>query len=103
MREAAVVPANRGTRVFRKRGSDLNIIRARGNAVRGVILALIAAVITACGDGSSGPAAQISVPNVVGEAQTAATTAITGAGLTVGTVTQDPETQTVPGVVHWLS
>ena len=99
MREAAVVPANRGTRVFRKRGSDLNIIRARGNAVRGVILALIAAVITACGDGSSGPAAQISVPNVVGEAQTAATTAITGAGLTVGTVTQASSATVASGSV----
>jgi hypothetical protein len=87
MRDAVVVPAKRGT-VFRKKGSNLNIIRARGNAVRGVFLALIAAAVTACGDGSSGPAAQISVPNVVGEAQTAATTAITGAGLTVGTVTQ---------------
>lgn len=36
---------------------------------------------------STGPA-MVAVPNVVGQAQAAATTAITGAGLTLGTVTQ---------------
>jgi hypothetical protein len=71
----------------------------RGNAVRGLFLALIAAAITACGDGSSGPAAPISVPNVVGEPQTAATTAITAAGLTVGTVTQASNASVASGSV----
>lgn len=61
----------------------------RRHAVRGAFLVLIAAAVTACGDGSNGSAAaQISVPNVLGDSQAAATTALTGAGLTVGTVTQ---------------
>ncbi len=61
--------------------------RTREHAVRWVFLALVAAAVTACHDDSSGPAAQINVPNVVGDTQAVATTAITGAGLTVGTVT----------------
>jgi hypothetical protein len=77
----------------------LNIIRARGNAVRGVFLVLIAAAVTSCGDGSSGPAAPISVPNVVGEPQAAATAAITAAGLTVGTVTQASSATVASGSV----
>ncbi|MGB6308349.1 MAG: PASTA domain-containing protein [Steroidobacteraceae bacterium] len=54
------------------------------------LLAMAAAVLAACGDGSSGSggAAHVSVPNVAGDTQTAATTAITGAGLKVGTLTQ---------------
>jgi len=43
---------------------------------------------------SSGPA-QVAVPNVVGQTQAAATTAITGAGLVVGTVTT-ASSSTVP-------
>jgi beta-lactam-binding protein with PASTA domain len=43
---------------------------------------------------SSGPP-PATVPNVVGQTQSAATTAITGAGLVVGTVTQQPSS-TVP-------
>jgi hypothetical protein len=74
-------------------------MRERGNAVRGLLLALIAAAITACGDGSNGSAAQISVPNVVGDTQAAATTAITGAGLTVGTVTQASSATVASGSV----
>ena len=77
----------------------MNIIRARGNAVRGVFLVLIAAAVTSCGDGSSGPAAPISVPNVVGEPQAAATAAITAAGLTVGTVTQASSATVASGSV----
>jgi hypothetical protein len=63
-------------------------MRTGRGAVSALLVAVIAAAITSCGDGSSGSTAQISVPNVVGEAQTAATAAITGAGLTVGAVTQ---------------
>jgi PASTA domain len=74
-------------------------MRTRQNAVRGLLLGLIAAAITACGDGSSGSAAQISIPNVVGDSQTVATTAITGAGLTVGTVTQASSATVASGSV----
>jgi hypothetical protein len=58
--------------------------------IKGSILVIAATVLAACGGGSSGSggATQVSVPNVVGETQAAATTAITGAGLTVGAVTQ---------------
>jgi PASTA domain len=74
-------------------------MRARQNAVRGLLLGLIATVIAACGDGSSGSAAQINVPNVVGDTQAAASTAITGAGLTVGTVTQASSATVASGSV----
>jgi PASTA domain len=72
----------------------------RGYAVGSVFLVLIAAVVTACGDGSDGSAAaQFSVPNVVGDTQSVATTAITGAGLTVGTVTQASSATVASGSV----
>jgi hypothetical protein len=74
-------------------------MRTRQNAVRGLLLGLIAAAITACGDGSSGSAAQINVPNVVGDSQSVATTAITGAGLTVGAVTQASSATVASGSV----
>lgn len=73
--------------------------RTREHAVRWVFLALVAAAVTACHDGSSGPAAQINVPNVVGDTQAVATTAITGAGLTVGTVTQGSSATVASGNV----
>jgi serine protease len=44
---------------------------------------------------SSGPPPPVAVPSVVGQAQTAATSALTGAGLVVGTVTTESST-TVP-------
>src|SRR5437016_8920472 len=47
---------------------------------------------------SSGPA-QVAVPNVVGQAQAAATSAITGAGLTVGAVTQQSSSTVAAGSV----
>jgi PASTA domain len=50
------------------------------------LLLIAAATLTACGGNGSG--GSVSVPNVVGDTQTAASTAITGAGLMVGTVTQ---------------
>ena len=72
----------------------------RGYAVRSLFLVLIAAVVTACGDGSDGSAAaKVSVPNVVGDTQSVATTAITGAGLTVGTVTQASSATVVSGSI----
>lgn len=74
-------------------------MRTRGNAAKGVFLALLGAIITACGGGSDGPAAQISIPNVVGNTQAAATTAITGAGLTVGTLTHATSATVVAGDV----
>ncbi len=47
---------------------------------------------------SSGPA-QVSVPNVVGDTQAAATTAITGAGLVAGTVTKQSSSTVASGSV----
>jgi hypothetical protein len=47
---------------------------------------------------STGPA-PVSVPNVVGDAQSAATTAITGAGLTIGTVTMQSSNTAASGNV----
>src|SRR5205085_5182913 len=47
---------------------------------------------------SSGPA-QIAVPNVVGQMQAAAASAITGAGLTVGAVTQQSSSRVASGSV----
>jgi hypothetical protein len=56
-------------------------------AINGSILALAALVLVACHDDGSSGSAPVSVPNVVGDTQAAATTAITGATLTLGTVT----------------
>src|SRR5207248_3392200 len=47
---------------------------------------------------SSGPA-QIAVPNVVGQTQAAAASAITGAGLTVGAVTMQSSSTVAAGSV----
>jgi len=45
------------------------------------------------------PPAQVAVPNVVGQAQAAATSAITGAGLTMGAVTQQSSSTVAAGNV----
>src|SRR5207244_8258823 len=45
------------------------------------------------------PPAPVPVPNVVGQTQAAATSAITGAGLTVGTVTMQSSTTVASGRV----
>ena len=74
-------------------------MRERGNAVRGLVLAVIAAAITACGDGSDGSAAQISVPNVVGDTQSAATSALSAIGVMVGTVTAQSSATVASGLV----
>jgi PASTA domain len=65
-------------------------VRKTASMIKGSMLVIAATMLAACGDGSSGSggATQVSVPNVVGDAQAAATTAITGAKLTVGAVTQ---------------
>src|SRR5207244_12644851 len=49
--------------------------------------------------GSSPPPTPVAVPNVVGQTQAAATSAITSAGLTAGTVTQQSSTTVASGSV----
>src|SRR5438552_17832638 len=49
--------------------------------------------------GSSPPPTQVAVPNVVGQTQAAATSALTSAGLTAGTVTQQSSTTVASGNV----
>jgi PASTA domain len=58
---------------------------------------LAIAVLTACGGG--GNSSNVSDPNVVGQTQAAATTAITGAGLSLGTVTTQASTTVTSGSV----
>src|SRR6185437_16493291 len=48
---------------------------------------------------STGGVTPVSVPNVVGQTQSAASTAITGAGLVVGTVTQQTSSTVAAGSV----
>jgi PASTA domain len=54
--------------------------------IKGSMLVVATVILAACGGGSDGNS--VSTPNVVGDTQAAASTAITGAGLTVGAVTQ---------------
>src|SRR3984885_2922851 len=65
-------------------------VRKTASMIKGSMLVIAATMLAACGDGSSGAggATQVSVANVVGDAPAAATTAITGAKLTVAPVTQ---------------
>ena len=56
------------------------------------------AVTLVVSTGSPGPA-QVTVPNVVGQTQAAATSAITGAGLTMGAVTQQSSSTVASGSV----
>jgi hypothetical protein len=65
-----------------------------------LILVGAMAVLTACGGGSSGSGTtSVAVPNVVGDTQSAATNSITGAGLTVGTVTMQSSSSVASGSV----
>ncbi len=54
---------------------------------RGALMLVCVGVLANCGGSDSPAPAQVAVPNVVGLAQAAATSAITGAGLVLGTVT----------------
>jgi len=65
---------------------------------RAAVMALFVATSGCGGDGSSGKA-QVSVPNVVGDAQAAAASAITGAGLMLGTVTTQSSSAVASGSV----
>jgi PASTA domain len=89
------------TRQPRAREVDLNgSTNDRGGKPRilGLFTACLAvAVLTACGGG--GGSGNVSDPNVVGQTQAAATTAITGAGLSVGTVTTQASTTVTSGTV----
>ncbi len=62
-------------------------------------MVLLASAVTACGGSDGSGAAQVSVPNVVGDTQAAATTAITGAGLTVVAVTNASSASVASGEV----
>jgi beta-lactam-binding protein with PASTA domain/6-phosphogluconolactonase (cycloisomerase 2 family) len=71
-------------------------------SVRGLLVALFAAVVlAACGGGSSGGGGNnnVTVPNVVGQSQANANSAITAAGLTVGTATQASSSSVAAGNV----
>ena len=71
----------------------------QGQCVRGLLLALWLVIAGCGGGGGSGDGSNIGVnarvPNVVGQTQAAATSAITGAGLNVGTVTMTDQCLTV--------
>ncbi len=72
-------------------------VRAIAWMTKGSMLAIAAAALTACGsDGSGG---QVSVPNVVGDTEAAASAAITGAGLTLGTVITQSSSTVASGEV----
>ena len=66
--------------------------------VRAAAFALFVAASGCGNDGSSGNG-QVSVPNVVGDSQAAASTAITGAGLVLGTVTTQSSSTVTSGNV----
>ena len=67
--------------------------------------AIVLSALAACGGGGGSRSASIDssgevvVPNVVGLTQAAATVTITGAGLTVGTVTRQPSAMIASGLV----
>src|SRR5580692_10284896 len=76
--------------------------------IRWGVAASAMAVLVACGGGGSGSGgggsggggpAMVTVPNVVGDTQAAATTAITGAGLTLGTVSTQSSATVASGNV----
>lgn len=69
-----------------------------------LFVVVVVTALTACGGsgsggGSGGGPAPVAVPNVVGNTQAAATTAITGAGLTLGTVTMQSSATVASGNV----
>jgi hypothetical protein len=70
---------------------------------KGSVAIIAALILTACGgggdSGGSGGSTTVSVPNVVGDTQASASSAITGAGLTVGTVTTQSSATVASGKV----
>jgi uncharacterized repeat protein (TIGR03803 family) len=64
-----------------------------------MLVACLALWISACGGGGSSTPGTISVPDVVGQTQAAATAAITGADLTVGTLTTESSSTVASGTV----
>jgi PASTA domain len=66
---------------------------------QGALLGIAGLGLAACGGSDSGGSNSVTVPNVVGDTQAAASTAITGAGLTVGTVTTQSSSSVASGDV----
>ena len=77
--------------------------KAIGLITKGSVAMIAALILTACGgggdSGGSSGSTPVSVPNVVGDTQAAASSAITGAGLTVGTVTTQSSSSVASGKV----
>jgi hypothetical protein len=96
---------DRGTRAERRIGGIMtntggrveNTKNEHGKVRMRSLLLIAAATLAACGGNGSG--GSVNVPNVVGDAQSAASTAITGAGLTVGTVTSQSSSTVASGDV----
>ena len=78
-------------------GSAANTKQQQGKVRMRSLLLIVAATLAACGGNGSG--GSVSVPNVVGDTQTAASTAITGAGLTVGTISTQSSSTVASGDV----
>jgi 6-phosphogluconolactonase len=74
-----------------------NITRFHGQRV--AVALLFTWVLASCGGSDDKAAAPVSVPNVVGQTQAAATASITGVGLTVGTVSQASSSTVASGSV----
>ena len=70
-------------------------------STRRYVITFMLGALAACGGGGSGGGGNtmVSVPNVVGSAQAAANTSITGAGLTLGTVTMQSSSTVTSGNV----
>src|SRR5579859_6958082 len=66
---------------------------------KGFVAIIAALILNACGGDDSGNSNSVKVPNVVGDTQAAASTAITGAGLKVGTVTTQSSSTVASGEV----
>jgi hypothetical protein len=73
--------------------------KAIGLVMKGSVAIVAALILTACGGGDSGGSNSVSVPNVVGDTQAAASAAITGAGLKVGAVTTQSSSTVASGDV----
>jgi hypothetical protein len=74
------------------------MVNVRNHLIQALLGIVLTVSLAACG-GGSGSSSAVAVPNVVGSTQAAATTSITGAGLTVGTVTSQSSTTVASGDV----